>query len=70
MEGTHEQEINMRRKECQKGTVMDRPLPPLPHTLCCGEGQGGGRGDMNKTMKLCLGRKGLGKGVALIFIIF
>lgn len=27
MEGAHEMEMNMRRNECQKGTIMDRPLP-------------------------------------------
>lgn len=51
----------MKRNECQKGTVMDRPLLPIPHTHCCGEGQGEGRGDMNETLKLSLGRKGEGK---------
>lgn len=59
--GAHEEEINVRRNECQEGTVMDRPLPPISHTHCCGEGQGGGRGDMNETVKLILGRKGEGK---------
>lgn len=61
LERTHEMEINMKRNECQKGTVMDRPLLPIPHTHCCGEGQGEGRGDMNETLKLSLGRKGEGK---------
>lgn len=61
MERSHEQQINMRRNECQVGTVMYRSLSPVPQTHCCGEGQGGGGGDMNETMKSSLGRKGEGK---------
>jgi len=60
-----EQEKSERRKERQRGTVLDRPQPPLPIFLCCSEK---GEEVEEPRVKLSL-RKGGGEGAILIFCL-